>query len=127
MTVRNIKVAALANIGRLEDAIPVLRSVLEIDDPENRKHTFNKDVIGCVKAAVQKQENPTITEEFTRIEKYFNEQGHISEEVNVYFYPRNLIIKTHFSDFRLSNVFRNRIATTDGTGPEIDTISNQSE
>lgn len=45
VTVRNIKVAALAQLGRADDALPVLRSVLEVHDPSQNKHTFTKDVV----------------------------------------------------------------------------------
>lgn len=45
MTVRNIKVVALAQLGRPDDALPVLRSVLEVHDPSQNKHTFSKNVV----------------------------------------------------------------------------------
>lgn len=37
--------AALADLGRPEDALPVLRSVLDTDVPSQRKHTFSEDVV----------------------------------------------------------------------------------
>lgn len=45
MTVRNIKVLALAQLGRADDALPILRSVLEAHDPLQNKQTFSKDVV----------------------------------------------------------------------------------
>lgn len=45
MTVRNLKVLALAQLGRADDALPILRSVMEVHDPAQNKHTFSKDVV----------------------------------------------------------------------------------
>jgi hypothetical protein len=39
------QVAALADIGRPEDALPVLRSILDADVPSQRKQTFSEDVV----------------------------------------------------------------------------------
>lgn len=37
---------ALADVGRVDDALPVLRSVLDIDIPEEKdKHTFFEDTV----------------------------------------------------------------------------------
>lgn len=66
-------------MNRLEDTLPILRSIIDIDNPNNVKHTFTKDVIDRIEKAVKKQDNPTVTEEFKRIKKYFQEQGNISE------------------------------------------------
>ncbi|KAF5307140.1 hypothetical protein FQR65_LT00656 [Abscondita terminalis] len=79
-TVRNIKVAALVDLGRVEDVFPVLKTVLNTDNASlGPVHTFNKDVVEKVKDAVAKLNNQDLTVEFNRIEKYFKEQGHISE------------------------------------------------
>lgn len=45
ITVRNIKTVALAELGRPDDAIPILKSVLELDDPHANKHTFFKEIV----------------------------------------------------------------------------------
>lgn len=45
ITVRNIKAVALAELGRPDDAIPILKSVLEVDDPQQNKHTFFKEIV----------------------------------------------------------------------------------
>ncbi|KAJ8937751.1 hypothetical protein NQ314_011735 [Rhamnusium bicolor] len=79
-TVRNLKVAALTQMGRVEDAIPILRSVLYEDTPDNNTvHTFNADVIATVKNSVTKLDNPDLALEFNRIEQLFQKQGHISD------------------------------------------------
>ncbi|KAK4885564.1 hypothetical protein RN001_001835 [Aquatica leii] len=79
-TVRNIKVSALVDLQRVEDAFPILKSVLNDDGATlGPVHTFNKDVFEKIKGAVVKLNNTDLTLEFNRIEKYFKEQGHISE------------------------------------------------
>lgn len=71
----------MVDISRIDDALSILKSVLEMDSAQNTKHTFPKDVIDRVHEAVKKQDNPNITEEFNRVHKYLQEQGHISAEV----------------------------------------------
>lgn len=77
-TVRNLKVAALSAIGRMEDVIPILKSVLNEDVPQGQQvHTFNKDVIERVRKSVATCEDPQITLEFNRLEQIFQKQGNI--------------------------------------------------
>lgn len=45
ITIRNIKTVALAEIGRADDSIPLLKSVLEVDDPHQNKHTFFQEIV----------------------------------------------------------------------------------
>ncbi|CAH0550263.1 unnamed protein product [Brassicogethes aeneus] len=80
-TIRNIKVAAFADLGRVEDAIPVLKSILSDDNPGTTVHTFNKDVIEKVKNAVVQLDNPDTSLEFNRIEQMLQKQGHIADTV----------------------------------------------
>lgn len=46
VTVRNIKVLAFTALGRADDALPILKSVLQVTDTTN-KHSFTQDVVGC--------------------------------------------------------------------------------
>ncbi|KAL4714959.1 hypothetical protein ACJJTC_003110 [Scirpophaga incertulas] len=69
VTIRNIKVMALADMGRVDDALPILRSVLDIDIPEeNKKHTFFEETITKVKQALDKHNNADIKKEYECIE-----------------------------------------------------------
>lgn len=99
VTVRNIKVLAFTNLGRCDDALPILKSVIQLNDT-TVKQTFNKDVV-CVfisevavvvhslfrfqianlKDAVNKTANSKLVDEFNRLERYLNENGHIRDEV----------------------------------------------
>lgn len=49
MTLRNIKVVALCDLGRIVDALPLLRSVLSLDQPMSGapviKQTYCRDVV----------------------------------------------------------------------------------
>ncbi|KAG5897775.1 hypothetical protein JTB14_019993 [Gonioctena quinquepunctata] len=80
-TVRNLKVACLTEVGRVENAIPILKSVLAEDVPENIRHTFNKDVLEKVRDAVTKLDNPELALEFNRIEQSFQKLGNIADNI----------------------------------------------
>ncbi|XP_073953806.1 pentatricopeptide repeat-containing protein 2, mitochondrial-like [Choristoneura fumiferana] len=68
VTIRNIKASALAEMGRADDAIPVLRAVLEIDSPQQKdKHTFFEETIAKVREAVEKSDNKDVKKEFDDI------------------------------------------------------------
>ncbi|KAG8228418.1 hypothetical protein J437_LFUL003891 [Ladona fulva] len=81
ITVRNLKVAALADLRRPEDALPILRNVLEQDNPEQKKQTFTKDVMQKLKVAATESSNKEVVKEFTRLEKMLTEGEHISDKV----------------------------------------------
>lgn len=72
--------SALSDLGRVEDAIPILKSILT-DDTSNQVPTINKDVIEKVKSAVLKLDSPDTTLEFNRIEQILSKQGSICDEV----------------------------------------------
>ncbi|RZC36568.1 pentatricopeptide repeat-containing protein 2, mitochondrial-like [Asbolus verrucosus] len=78
VTIRNLKVRALSEIGRLDEAIVILKSVISEDVPGNVPHTFNRDVMERVKSAVLKMDNPDVSLEFNRLETLFEKQGHVS-------------------------------------------------
>ncbi|XP_050539963.1 pentatricopeptide repeat-containing protein 2, mitochondrial-like [Daktulosphaira vitifoliae] len=84
VTLRNIKVVALSDLGRIQDVLPILRSVLSLDQPSDSyniavKQTFCRDVINIVKNAVEKSDNEGIMMEFNRILSQFDELSIISE------------------------------------------------
>lgn len=85
MTVRNIRVVALAQLGRQDDALPILRSVLDVNGPTDTKHTFTKDVVESVKEAVNKSGDQEVIQHYNRIEKALVDNGHISDTVSLYY------------------------------------------
>ncbi|XP_026763090.2 pentatricopeptide repeat-containing protein 2, mitochondrial-like [Galleria mellonella] len=81
VTIRNIKAMALADMGRLEDALPVLRTVLDIDIPEEKdKHTFFEETITKVRNAVEKSSNKDIRKEFDDIVTALNDRRLIDNQ-----------------------------------------------
>lgn len=80
VTLRNLKVLALTDLGRLDDVFPLLRSVLEMDARNNIKHTYCEDVIEKVKTAVKNLNKKEIAMEADRIIQQLQDQGHISSE-----------------------------------------------
>lgn len=80
VTVRNIKIQALIDLNRLEDAVPLLRSILEVAPTgPNKQQTIAKDVVENVKNAIAKSDNADLKSDFIRIEKYLREHEHISD------------------------------------------------
>ncbi|CAG9795765.1 unnamed protein product [Diatraea saccharalis] len=81
VTIRNIKVMGLADMDRVDDAFPVLRSVMEIDVPEQtHKHTFFEETISRVRQAVEKSKNQDVKKEFENIEKALRDRGLVDEQ-----------------------------------------------
>lgn len=44
VTIRNLKILAFIDLGRVDDVLPILKSVLQNSDSLT-KHTFTKDVV----------------------------------------------------------------------------------
>jgi hypothetical protein len=80
MTVRNLKLAACADLNRFEDCLAILRSVLETDAISEIKHTFASDVLGKVAAQFEKIDNKDLQMDFQRVLKFLTEHGHVGNE-----------------------------------------------
>ncbi|KAK7791978.1 hypothetical protein R5R35_010148 [Gryllus longicercus] len=79
VTIRNLKIAALADLGRPEDTFPLLRSILEADNPQV-KLTVAKESIDKVKNALKKSEKQDLQLEFDQLEKRLNAGEHIIDQ-----------------------------------------------
>ncbi|XP_060869331.1 pentatricopeptide repeat-containing protein 2, mitochondrial-like [Metopolophium dirhodum] len=83
VTLRNIKVVALCDLGRIIDALPLLRSVLSLDQPMSGgpvvKQTYCRDVINLVKSAAEKHNDKETSMELDRIFNQLEELNMISE------------------------------------------------
>uniref|UniRef100_A0A1B6JLF5 Pentacotripeptide-repeat region of PRORP domain-containing protein n=1 Tax=Homalodisca liturata TaxID=320908 RepID=A0A1B6JLF5_9HEMI len=79
VTIRNLRVSALADVGRPDDALPILRSVLEMDGPQETKHTFCSEVIEKMKAAVSRCDKKEVHQEFQRVVDQLNQLGHVTD------------------------------------------------
>lgn len=82
ITVRNIKTIALAELGRPDDAIPILKSVLELDDPHANKHTFFKEIVDKVREVINQSGNKEVEADFNRVVKLLADGGHITDSVS---------------------------------------------
>jgi len=80
MTVRNMKVIALLELNRVEDVIPILRSVLETETLGPAKQTFCKEVIAKTQLAMEKFNNKEMKLDYDRIVKFLFDQGNISDK-----------------------------------------------
>ncbi|XP_077293897.1 pentatricopeptide repeat-containing protein 2, mitochondrial-like isoform X2 [Arctopsyche grandis] len=70
ISVFNLKAAALADLNRLEDIIPILRSTLDADRPEMQNNGFTEDVIAKIQKNVEKGTlNKVMEKEFDLILK----------------------------------------------------------
>lgn len=80
VTIRNIKIQALIDLNRIEDAIPLLRAILEVAPTgPNKQQTIVKDVLENAKQAIAKSNNPDLQSDFIRIETFLREHEHVSE------------------------------------------------
>lgn len=80
VTVRNIKIQALIDMNRLEDVIPLFRSILEVAPTgPNKQQTVCVDVLDNAKKAIANSGNADLQNDFTRIEKYLQEHDHVEQ------------------------------------------------
>ncbi|XP_021943811.1 pentatricopeptide repeat-containing protein 2, mitochondrial [Folsomia candida] len=82
VTIRNLKLLSLSELGRPEDCLPILRTSIEVDNPTGEKRsTVCSDVLEKVAQAVAKANNKEVTVEFEKITKALKETGQISENL----------------------------------------------
>lgn len=80
LTVRTLKVLALADLKRYEDAVPILRSVLEIDNPMINKQTFPADAIEYLKKSFEGNNNKDLQADFEKVVGFLEKHGHLTNE-----------------------------------------------
>lgn len=81
VTVRNLKIQALSDIGRPDDALPVLRWSLEFDNPGGEtKASVCPDVLAKCSEAIDKLGNKEASAEFHRIHKALTETNQVSPQ-----------------------------------------------
>lgn len=69
------QVLTLTKLNRLEDTIPILKSILQ----QEQLQTFNKDVLDVLQESLQKSNNAELLSEFNHLMKIFQEQKNISD------------------------------------------------
>lgn len=80
LTVRSIKALALADVKRFDDVVPILRSVLEIDNPMVNKQTFPKSAVEQLKIAFEGNTNKDLQADFVKVVSFLEKHGHITED-----------------------------------------------
>lgn len=79
LTIRTIKALALADLKRFDGVVPILRSVLEIDNPLIAKQTFPSDSIEQLKKAFEGNTNKDLQSDFLKVVGFLEKHGHISQ------------------------------------------------
>lgn len=80
VTIRNLKVAALADLNRPDDTFPIFRSALQMDSAVDKKHTFSEEIIARVKSSIEKLDKPDVVQEFDKLENRLRSLNHITFE-----------------------------------------------
>ncbi|OWR43455.1 putative pentatricopeptide repeat domain 2 [Danaus plexippus plexippus] len=81
ITIRNIKAVSLSELHRFDEAMTVLRGVLDVDQPEQKdKHTFFKETITKVRTAIEDSNNKDTLKRFDDIEKALKDRNLIDDQ-----------------------------------------------
>lgn len=81
VTVRNLKVIALSDLGRPDDVLPIFRSSLEFSDSATgRRPSFFREVLVKLNSALVKLNNPELQEEFKVLLNKLESYGLVSED-----------------------------------------------
>ncbi|ROT80662.1 putative pentatricopeptide repeat-containing protein 2, mitochondrial-like [Penaeus vannamei] len=83
IALRNLRILALVETSRLEEALPILRAVVQIDIPDNsrpgKKSYVLRETVEAVEAAVQKTNDKELIAEFKHLHRSLEENRHITE------------------------------------------------
>uniref|UniRef100_A0A182THC6 Pentacotripeptide-repeat region of PRORP domain-containing protein n=1 Tax=Anopheles melas TaxID=34690 RepID=A0A182THC6_9DIPT len=81
VTVRQLKTLALCALGRLEDVVPIFRSVLEVKGPFEKQQTYCREVIQKVQEAVKQAKEANVSssslQDLERMLEYLETNGQI--------------------------------------------------
>jgi hypothetical protein len=78
LTIRTIKALAFAASMRYDDVVPILRSVLEVDNPMANKQTFPNSAIEELKKAFEAVTNKDLQADFKKVIGFLEKHGHIT-------------------------------------------------
>ena len=65
---------------RFDDVVPILRSVLEVDNPMANKQTFPSNVVEELKKAFEGNNNKDLQADFNKVAGFLEKHGHISKD-----------------------------------------------
>lgn len=80
VSVRNLKVITYSQLDRPDNAIPILRNSINVDEPVFKKRTFIKKAIEELRKSIVKNAEKDVEADFAKIEKTLIENGQINED-----------------------------------------------
>lgn len=80
VSVRNLKLITYAKLDRPDNAIPILRNSINVDEPVFKKRTFIKKAIDELKQSIEKNAEKDLEVDFSKIEKTLIQNGQINED-----------------------------------------------
>lgn len=80
VSVRALKLLALANLKRFDDLLPILRTILDMSNSSMGKQTIPGDVISQLEEMFKENNNKDIQTDFEKIVDFIRSHGHISNE-----------------------------------------------
>lgn len=81
-TIKNLKVIALVQLDRIDDALMIIRRALQRDVPDANKKTtdFSEETIAIVKDALEQADNKELLLEFQRMEQVLKDYQYLTKE-----------------------------------------------
>lgn len=78
VTIRQLRLLALTEMERLDDLIPVFRTVLEVGGPLEKRHTFCREVVQKVKDVLASTKSE-VPQDLNRMLEFLEANGHIAD------------------------------------------------
>jgi len=96
----NTKAMIYVKLGRLSDAVQLLRSVLERDEPDHvsRGDEIFEDVLTSVKSAVQSTDDKELKRHIEVIERSLQKDGHIAKQTFDQYLSRTILRNRRVQD-----------------------------
>lgn len=80
VSVRALKILALAELKRFDDTIPILRSILEMGSTMGKKQTIPGDVIEKAEKLFTGNNNNDLQSDFEKVVSFLKTHGHLTDE-----------------------------------------------
>lgn len=79
ITIKTIRVLALASLKRYDDALAILQAVLEVDNPMANKQTFPSSVVELLKKEFESNTNKNLQTDFEKVVGFLTKHGHLTD------------------------------------------------
>jgi pentatricopeptide repeat domain-containing protein 2 len=80
VSVRALKVLALARMKRFDDVLPILRSILEMANPTQNKQTIPKDVLEILKECFKENTDKDLQVDFDKVINFLTTYNHVADQ-----------------------------------------------